>query len=413
MKSISFRQINLWVISCTPFFIWLGQYIKLGPFSLANYFILVLTVLNINFFKQKDNKYIVGYVCFFVLMAFYSTLSVFFTYNEYTLTIIMSLFTGISTMVFVGSLNEKNLKVFLESLRIFMLLMIFWSVFEIFTGKYFLLENIEFTQSLNFLGLHYPATCFSNPNDLSQFFIMTTGIVLFADLLSNKNIFEVALFLLLELFIVINTSSRLSLMCIVLFAFLCTIISLLRTRVFGKLLCFLTLLIFIFIMIWVIFNLSLIQDLINRFLTIDFSQSYVTLRGDIYKALISLGEQYIWSGAGIGRSYIASKMGPHNFFLFIFSDLGIFFSLGFIGVLIALFCSFSRNIRISICQTKLNQILLSLLAIFPFFSSISSANEQRKTIWVMLGICLAVIKNSNIKKLKFGKEERNENLILF
>lgn len=413
MKTISFRQIYSWIIFCTPFFIWLGQYTKIGPFSLANYFVLFLTILNTNFFRVKSNKYIAGYVCFFVFMAFYAALSIFFSPNQYTLSIIMSLFTGISTMIFVGSLNEQGLITFLKSLKIFTVILVFWSIFEIFTGNYLLLKNTEFTQAYNFLGLHYPAACFPNPNDLAQFFIMVTGVVIFADLISHKRKPGTIFLTLMELIVIINTSSRMSFMCIFIFVFLCYGLCLLRDSFFRQLLFLIIPTAIIGIFLWGIFNLNFMLDLAERFLTIDFNESYVTLRGEIYKGLISLGEQHLWSGAGVGQSYIVSKKGPHNFFLFIFSDLGIFFSLGFIAVLLSLFITFCRNLRVHLCHTGLNQIMLSLLIIFPFFSSISSANEQRKALWIMLGICLAVIKNSRIKKLNYSKEGCNETSVLF
>lgn len=126
-------------------------------------------------------------------------------------------------------------------------------------------------------------------------------------------------------------------------------------------------------------------------------------RNELYFSVFNLGLDNFIFGSGLGGSYSVAQIPPHNFFLFIFADFGILFTVGLICLLVRSFIKLYRFKYILICGCRLNTILLSMLISFPIFSSMSSGNEQRKAVWVLLGLVFVTIKLSRIKILESKK----------
>ena len=88
---------------------------------------------------------------------------------------------------------------------------------------------------------------------------------------------------------------------------------------------------------------------------------------------------------GFGSAYSANDFPPHNFLLFVLCDYGWIAAILLIVVLLKFgfkyyrFASLKRDDLFVI-------LLLSTLILFPVLSSVSSTNEQRKIIWIVLGI---------------------------
>ena len=110
---------------------------------------------------------------------------------------------------------------------------------------------------------------------------------------------------------------------------------------------------------------------------------YYTGRSELYKKLLSYAAHNPLGG--FGSSYELDILPPHNLFLFILVDYGWIACFLFITLLIRNiihFCKISKN-HLSI---MFYNVLAASAVLFPFFSSISSCNEQRKVIWIILAL---------------------------
>lgn len=386
----------------------------------SNVFSLLLALYFVHNVFQKRYRNIFIYIGFFLLMVVYSFISLIWSdYVQIGFTITFPLLTCFMAMAVIASFNESELQLFLKSLSIFTIFVLLLAVFEILTGMYIFFDNVDFIHVTNNYTLHYPGVVFVNPNDLTQYLLVGVPLIVYKQLKGKKQIIlSIALFVV-TIFVLINTASRLSHFSIVLLTAAYTIGALLTKR--KKL--------WIYILFFVIAFLGLmetqygVQNLIEslklpddrvladeqlagtddraaatvveeRFVIIDTTEGYYSIRSVIYKKLFDLGIKNTPFGTGLGGSYTISVIGPHNMFLFIFTDLGIIFAIGFAFILLkALFLLFkSRKIVTYSCHLSL--IALSILVIFPIFSSISSGNEQRKIIWIFLGIVFAIINNN-------------------
>lgn len=388
-KEVKITMITLLSIVMFPYFTFIGAYIFIAGIKISNIYSLLLCAFVIKRLINMRYKSTSGYILFFFSLLLYALFSIIWgNYGDIGLPIIFPLITGFLAMAFVASLSEIELKLFLKSLSIFTFIVLALSLFEIFTGKYIFFNNVDFKYSVNIYNLHYPGVVFANPNDLAQFMLVGFPLLIFG-LLRKKRIVISGILFIATIFVLINSTSRIALISSIIIVLSYILLSIFKKN--SKIIVFVTGITAVFILLPYL-GINLDQyDVVNNFLKIDISQDYFTGRDIIYSRVFELGKDNILFGAGLGASYSISGVGTHNMFLFILADLGIFFAFGFVLLLITGFISMYKYKKIQIAGLDLSSIMFSILIVFPLFSSISSGNEQRKIIWVALGLVFAVI----------------------
>lgn len=387
---------NMLLIFLMPYLVFGGQYVRIGSITLANIFCLFLAVLGMKKFLQKSIFYMGEINMFFLAILIYAGISLAWTDYGNALSILLSMATGIMVMIYISSLSEKELIWMSISFYYFTLCIICIALLEIFVGCYFFVQNPDFTQRLNTFGLHYPLVLFINTNDLAQFLLLGLTILLInpcQQKVMNK------IFILLTIGVIAQTVSRMCMLCsVIVMVGYWVLLENRRSKV--KSLVFLSP-VAIIGGGWFISNKwNYISFLVDRLGAFDFDASYVTGRVEIYMSLLKAFWDNLVFGRGLGTSYIASEIGPHNFFLFLLTDFGIVWAIVFVGILFSVFFSMYRNRKKSICGYYFNRAFLPFLCTFPFFSSVSSANEQRKTLWIALGFMVVVVKFNRTNKVR-------------
>ena len=384
-----------------PFVLFIGQYFTIGVISIANLFCLLLAVLATLNFLKSCTKQLGGYAAYFIAFLLYGLLSVTWTMSGDSMSILLSVFTGVMTMLYIATLPKEDLALFLKSLMAFTLLVIVWGCFEIFTGNYFLFNNATFIVNLNQYGMHYPGVAFPNPNDLGQFLAFALPVTIFIWFEQGKAKLLCALAALLGVFVLFHTTSRMAVICVVISIFVYFLLSLVaHNKGYGKSIAlFMVIAVLAFVIMAFFVDFS-VFDLRKDFLEVDTSGDYFVLRNDLYAAVFQLGLEHLFAGAGIGSSYIPGGTPPHNMFLFIFADFGVFFAIAFAVCLIAMAIRLCKKIKQKEFGCFFHKIVLAAFVSFPILSSISSGNEQRKAVWMLLGIVLAAV--------QLGKKQQEE-----
>lgn len=386
------------VIIIFPFSIFMGPFINIFDIKISNLYSLVLCAVVLkNLLKMRLGN-ISGYVSFFFVMILYAYSSMIWgNYGDTGKLLIFPLITGFLAMVFVASLNEQEFKLFIKSLSIFTVVILTLSLIEIYTGKYIMFENVDFIYRTNVYQLHYPGVAFANPNDLAQYLLVGTPLLVFEIFERRRNVIIPIVLFILTIFVLLNADSRLAIISMVIIGVTYISSSMVSK---GKRLIHLLLAVGAAIVIINALPYSGIElSVYNVFdmFKVDSSQGYFTARSDIYLNVLELGIDNVIFGAGLGASYAVSLLGTHNLFLFIFADLGLLFAAGFVVLLVKAFITVFKYRNIQVCGWHMGSVVLSILIIFPLFSSMSSGNEQRKIVWIALGIVFGVIKISETK----------------
>lgn len=390
-----YEKINKYIkllIFLFPVMVFIGPYLKLNKINLSNIYSLVLAFVVIYFFAKNRYKFINLQMLFFVMLIIYAVSSLIWSeFASIGYSIILPLTTGVFTMIFISGLNEIELKYFIKVINIFTITVLILSLYEIFEGYYLFFDNLMFNYK-NQYGFNYPGVCFTNPNDLGQYLILGSSLLLFTLWEKNNNL-AFSLVIICSIFITLQTGSRLTLMSliIVLIMYLLNTIKINKRTIFNIFIIGFTM-VLIYLLLQQEIDLSS-YNIIDDFLLVDNSQGYYMARSYIYRSIFNLALDNILLGSGIGGSYYVSVLGPHNFFLFILSDFGIIFALSFIFLLIGSFIKLFRYRAIELSNLYLSRIMISILIVFPLFSSISSGNEQRKVVWILLGLIFTTIKN--------------------
>ena len=131
------------------------------------------------------------------------------------------------------------------------------------------------------------------------------------------------------------------------------------------------------------------SDLVQTFwkfrLIVDQTAAYTTERSILYENLIEAAKTLPLGG--FGTAYSVNVMPSHNLLLFIMCDYGWIPAVLFIALLVKMFVIFWRS-----CKRDSNDMMmvftLASLCIFPIMSCISSTNEQRKVVWLFMGMVL-------------------------
>lgn len=395
------------VIFIFPFATFIGPHLSISRINLSNLFSLLLMVIIFKQLLKGRFINIKGYIVFFIFMIIYSLSTIIWSkYSTIGLSIFFPLVTGYIAMTFVASLDNNNLNFFIKSISLFTYFILIVSLYEIFLGNYILFDNSNFIYVSNKYGFHYPGVAFANPNDLAQYLVCVVPIILAKQFDEKKTLLPIFI-ILLTIFILFNTNSRLSvisffiIMLIYFLVFLCKNKVLLKRGFFS--LGFLYLIIIFITTLGINFKQF---GLLDNFLLINTSMDYFTGRSVLYAEAFNLGMQNLLLGSGLGGSYAVTIIGTHNMFLFIFSDLGIIFATGFVLFLVLLFLKLFSYRKLKLLDYHLASLMLALLVTFPIISSMSSANEQRKIIWIILGLMLSVLSNYREKIKQFNHTPR-------
>lgn len=391
-----------------PYMIFIGPWINISVINLGNIYSFLLIFFVIDNVLKIRYRYISGYIIYFILMIMYAMFTLIWgMYSPIGLGVITSLITSVLVMFYVAGLNKLELKLMLNSMNYFTILVLLLSVIEIITGEYLIFSNIDFIYTLNSYGLHYPGVFFVNPNDLAQYLLVGAPLLIFTNFEKKDKLFSTIIISLIVIFVLVNTLSRMGIISITLVFFAYIFLSEIKNKR-NKMLNGLLIMLLIFSLLSYLDIDILKYNIVEQFLKIDTSQGYFTGREQIYSSVLNIAKNNFLFGAGLGASYAISVIGTHNMFLFILTDLGLFWGIGFIIVLILSFLQLLRYKSLRFYDYKINIILISILVVFPLFSSMSSANEQRKIIWILLGIVFSLINNAKItsKYLNISKEER-------
>lgn len=383
------------LIIILPFLVFIGPYFSIGSINIShlyNFIILVYVIYAILVNKYNGNN---TFILFFVFILTYSLISL--TWSDYSVigeSIIFALLTGFGVMTFISSFNPKELVLFLKSLTFFTIVVFVLAVIEILMGFYLVYDNAEFIFRKNAYALNYPGVFFTNPNDLGQFLIVAASIMILTLLEKKKYLYSLFI-IVVTLFILVNTSSRLSVIVFILIILVYYLISNSRghiniTKTLSLVLIFITSSIFL-----IINEINIFEE----FIKVDSNQGYYQGRSELYNSLFELGLENLFFGAGLGGSYFVTGVGPHNMLLFLFADFGFIITGLFIFSLIISLIKLWKCKSLTIFSVNINTIILSIFIFFPIISSISSANEQRKTVWILLGIVFALLSiNRKFKK---------------
>ena len=139
----------------------------------------------------------------------------------------------------------------------------------------------------------------------------------------------------------------------------------------------------------------------------DVEGDYYVARLSIYINVLKMAIAHPFGG--FGSAYVADDYPPHNFYLFLLCDYGWIPALLFAVVLIHMAITFLK--RALCARDKYAPILLLMsLCLFPVLSCVSSTNEQRKIIWLSLGILFRyyLLYLREQKEKKNAKTERED-----
>ena len=298
----------------------------LGVFFYAITILLAFYLFTVSSFKLK--KYITVCLMIFLWLIFLTLFS-----NRATFAGLYAYFLGVCILFFISLLNfEKKKDVlfyvnFLVGLSFYFALL--FILFEIFTGFHlpisrFIKDNLS--SNSNVLGLHIPTYIFTNENDLSAFIIISFFLL---RSFNKKNLYFDITLSPIVFFIIFVSSSRL---CLLIFVFYYLFIIVSKLKKLKKP-------IFIFVSIFILLFT------IKNFNTI-FSSGSLLIRLNLVLLALSniINEKNIF---GYGPSsfpsivndslYTAEIINPHNFFIEIAVEAGVFvlllylfFSLSFV-----------------------------------------------------------------------------------
>lgn len=358
-----------------------SQWISIGGIKVSWLISVVLAVIVIMQYEKLQKSKVILTFCFLnmILPLVTAGFSISFSLN---MSLYFSIFTGFVYLLYIYGLNEKEYDIFIDGCFFSCCICVVLSLIEIYTGMYLFSSEEVFTVRLNNYNMHYPIVAFANVNDLAQYLIVVFYVSLWR--IWEKCKFIVIINYFLIIFVLLHTHSRLGLL---LFFAILPLVFLLDTLIVKK-----RINIGILGSAMFLFGIGLILlecvrgifgEICYAIKNYDLNMDFIKLRLDIYIPLLEHAlENPI---GGFGDSYVINELPPHNLFLFILCDYGWLAITLFISFLIFLFVEIVRKIKKN--KENIEYIyILALIIIFPILSIISSGNEQRKAIWILLGI---------------------------
>lgn len=305
-------------------------------------------------------------------------------FSNFNFSLYISLGTGVVYLVFICLLNETEFHSLMRGVFFSCALFTIWGCLEIFTGNYLLFNNPAFTERLNWRGSHYPGVAFANTNDLAQYLVMVFPISAVFYLRKSKLLYWI--FAILVFFVIFHTDSRLSMIVFVLtlgadFGIRFIFPEDEKEKRLNKFIGIFALLFLLMLEV----GTGSISSFIKKFMKISVSADYFEERADLYKTLLLTAVKLPFGAFGV--SYTVQEMPPHNLFLYVLCDFGWIPAILLIALLIELALCFAKNIKNKNDTATFIALLLGI-CFFPITSSISSCNEQRKVVWLILAIFL-------------------------
>jgi len=304
--------------------------------------------------------------------------------QSFNITLYISIVTGVVFLLYVVSLENDLFIKFLNGSLTACILFSIWGEYEVVTGHYILSNNVVFTEGLNWNNTHYPIAAFPNTNDIAQFLVMLFPISSYSLLKKNKVVWAIATILVFG--VIYASASRLCMMAFVIIWFITLSIKLLlenRAKSFIKLL--MTVFAICICLSILEAETGLVTSVIINFMKVDSNAAYYGARSDIYSTVFNTALKLPFGG--FGSAYEVYVMPPHNLFLYILCDYGWIPALLFVSLLIMLAVIFFKQMRRAPHDLQY-YLLFSSLCMFPVLSCVSSTNEQRKIIWMILGIMI-------------------------
>lgn len=366
-----------------PTAIIISQFISVGPINASWLLYLFISLLVTNFLS--NNIYFLYALFLFIILPV--VLFPISFCQVFPSSLYFSILTGLFVCFFIISLNEQKVPFFMTGLFLSCLIFCALGVFECKTGSYLIVNSLDSPHmfSYNMFNNHIPIVAFANPNDAAQYLVVcsvTSSAYIFKKAKSWHIIPILILLLASTFYIILNAESNLAIMIFLAnlaFAFLFFVSFHLKSPLISFVIVLLGI---ISLIVFVIENPELIDALSNDLTLVSQDDFRYVSRADIYETIIKSSLQHPLGG--FGNAYTAVYLSPHNFFLFVLSDFGFLFFMFF------LFIYFSTIKKLLHLFKKTlsfyHFILLINLLLFPVIFSISSCNEQRKVLYIFIGL---------------------------
>ena len=316
--------------------------------------------------------------------------------NGFNSSLYISLVTGMILYENITLMSEESMDYFWRGLLLSCIIFALWGMFEILTGNYIIATNTAFTMRNNVFGLHYPIVAFPNTNDLAQYLCGLFPLCFYKYI--KKEPIKMCIASLLVLYVIYNADARMAM--ILLFAGIVApiFIKLVFAKNYNSILkIFIVIVVSILLVFIIDMKTGIFSTIYEKFLRVSTKADYFLIRNGLYIELLNFAKNNPMGG--FGSSYLVSTFPPHNLFLFVLVDYGWFVCLAFFAWLIKCLMQLSRLVKNDI-DNLLNEAIMASLMLFPLFSMISSCNEQRKVVWIVL----AIIVRYSQKKLMLNKK---------
>lgn len=359
-----------------PSLIILSQFFRVGPINVSWLLYIIIGLL-----VCKKGSLIINnplLVSITVVVVLYPLISFFWSpVTKFESSLYFSLLTGLFFLLFVATISTDYVPSFMYGCYVSCLLFSVWGVYEAITGNYLLFHNPDFVNRLNPFGLHYPGVAFANTNDLAQYLAMLTPVV-FAYILQNGRFIMKSLVVftvVCDVFTIYHCHAHLAMISLVMslaiIAFFYFIKNVRRPWLWGLLV------LAIIGFICIAYKTNLIMKLYSELTLVDSKNIHFTEREKIYWDLYHAFLNHPMGG--FGNAYNTAP--PHNLFLYILCDFGLIIGILFVALLVFIVVRMFKQRKSMVCIG-----ILSAMIVFPFTSSISSGNEQRKIVWLVLGL---------------------------
>lgn len=367
-----------------PILVFLSQWFSFAGINMSWVLTILLFLIIINKIPQltRDKSIllfaVIVLVCPVVNLIFSKSSTI--MYSLY-----ISIVTGLVLMLYILFLDKDTYAVFVRGVVFSCIVFALWGILEIYTGTYLVYNHDLFTVRLNVYGKHYPGVLFTNPNDLAQYLVLIFTSV-FGYLWRNRKLMSVISTIAI-LLCAYHAESRLSMICLMLFFIISLLLKMIFVRNVKGVIGLISVIVSISLALIIVESQTgMVSFIIDNYLIIDKTADYTTGRNVLYENLIETAKTLPLGG--FGTAYSVNVMPPHNLFLFILCDYGWIPAFLFITLLVNMFVVFWHS-----CKRNLNDMMvftLSSLCIFPIMSCVSSTNEQRKVIWLFMGMVLRV-----------------------
>lgn len=356
-----------------------SQFFQIGPVRISWLIYLIVGILV--FFRLPGimNRKVIFIML--LVIAIYPMVSYIWSISsQFEIDLYVSLITGVLFAIYIFLISEKDIKVFLSGCFLSCVVFAFWGLYEALTGHYLIFKNEDFIYRLNPFGRYYPGVAFPNTNDLAQYLAMLLPIVVMNEWDKGGNTKKGFLIITVvcSAFVIYHCYSHLGMIALAIsFGFI--IIRWMRKKM-RKAAFWPVLIGLIAAVVYFSIKTGILELVYYNLMKVETTNVHYTGRADTYILLLRTAIKHPLGG--FGNAYATDT--PHNFFLYVMCDFGIVGALA-IAAIIA-YIIIKAYLRRNVNNLYLG-IFASMIA-FPLTSCISSGNEQRKIVWIVLGIGL-------------------------